>query len=129
MKFKVDENLPVEVVKLLEDNGHNAVTVLEQNLGGEPDSRIAEVCQKEKRALITLDTDFSDIRTYSPDEFYGLIVLRLKKQDKLYVLSAVSRLINILLREPLQRHLWIVEERRVRISGGEDDPKNQITSP
>ncbi|MFH1241209.1 MAG: DUF5615 family PIN-like protein [Pseudomonadota bacterium] len=129
MKFKVDENLPVEVVKLLEDNRHNAVTVLEQNLGGEPDSRIAEVCQKEKRALITLDTDFSDIRTYSPDEFYGLIVLRLKKQDKLYVLSAVSRLINILLREPLQRHLWIVEERRVRISAGEDDPKNQITSP
>jgi predicted nuclease of predicted toxin-antitoxin system len=129
MKFKVDENLPVEVAKLLEDNGHNSVTLLEQNLVGEPDSRIAEVCQKEKRALITLDTDFSDIRTYSPNEFYGLIVLRLKKQDKPYVLSVVSRLINILLKEPLQHHLWIVEEERVRISGGEDDPKNQITGP
>jgi len=125
MKFKIDENLPVEIVKLLEDNGHNAVTVLEQNLGGKPDSHIAEVCQKEKRALITLDTDFSDIRTYSPNKFYGLIVLRLKRQDKPYVLSVVSRLINILLKEPLQRHLWIVEEGRVRISG-DDDPKNQI---
>jgi predicted nuclease of predicted toxin-antitoxin system len=102
------------------------VTVLDQNLGGEPDSRIAEVCQKEKHVLITLDTDFSDIQTYSPNEFYGLIVLRLKKQDKPYVLSVVSQLINILLKEPLQRHLWIVEEGRVRISGGEDDLKNQI---
>jgi len=34
MKFKVDENLPVEVVNLLEENGHNAVTVLGQDLGG-----------------------------------------------------------------------------------------------
>jgi len=128
MKFKVDENLPVEVVKLLEDNGHDAVTVLEQNLGGEPDSHIAEICQKEKRALVTLDTDFSDIRTYSPDEFFGLIILRLKRQDKPHVLSVVSRLINILLKEPVKQRLWIVEEGRVRISGGDDDSKNQITS-
>ncbi len=129
MKFKVDENLPVEVVNLLEEDEHNAVTVLGQDLGGEPDSHIAEVCQKEKRALITLDTDFSDIRKYSPQDFYGLIVLRLKKQDKPYVLSIVRRLIKLLSKEPLERHLWIVEEGRVRISGGEDDPKNQITSP
>ncbi|MBW2106549.1 MAG: hypothetical protein JRI26_11165 [Deltaproteobacteria bacterium] len=107
MKFKVDENLPVEVVKLLEDNGHDA---------------------KEKRALVTLDTDFSDIRTYSPDEFFGLIILRLKRQDKPHVVSVVSRLINILLKEPVKQHLWIVEEGRVRISGGDDDSKNQITS-
>lgn len=66
MKFKVDENLPVEVVNVLEKNGHSAVTVLGQDLGGEPDSHIAEVCQKEKRALITLDTDFFHIRKYSP---------------------------------------------------------------
>ena len=36
MKFKVDENLPIEVVRLLEDNGHDALTILGQNLGGEP---------------------------------------------------------------------------------------------
>ena len=128
MKFKVDENLPIEVVRLLENNGHDALTVLGQNLGGEPDSRIAQVCKEEKRALITLDTDFSDIRTYPPEEFFGLIVLRLITQDKPHVLSVVSRLINILFKEPLDRRLWIVEEGRVRISGGDDDAKNQITS-
>jgi len=128
MKFQVDEKLPIEVVRLLEDNGHDALTVLGQNLGGEPDTRIAQVYKKEKRALITLDTDFSDIRTYPPEEFFGLIVLRLKTQDKSHVLSVVSRLINILFKEPLNRRLWIVEEGRVRISGGDDDAKNQITS-
>jgi predicted nuclease of predicted toxin-antitoxin system len=128
MKFKADENLPIEIVRLLEDNGHDALTVLGQNLGGEPDSRIAQVCKKEKRALITLDTDFSDIRTYPSEEFFGLIVLRLKTLDKPHVISVVSRLINILFKEPLDRRLWIVEEGRVRIRGGDDDAKNQITS-
>jgi len=128
MKFKVDQNLPIEVVRLLEDNGHNALTVLVQNLGGEPDSRIAQVCKKEKRVLITLETDFSDIRTYPPAEFFGLIVLRLNTQDKPHLLSVMTRLINILSKEPLDSRLWIVEEGRVRISGGDDNPKNQITS-
>ena len=129
MKFKIDENLPFEVAKLLEDNGHDAMSVFEQNLSGAPDTLIAEVCQNEKRALMTLDTDFSDIRTYSPDEFFGLIVLRLKRQDKSHILSVVTRLINILSKESLERRLWIVEEGRVRISGGDDDDaKNQITS-
>ena len=128
MKFKVDENLPIEVVRILENNGHDALTVLEQNLGGEPDSRIAQVCKEEKRALMTFDTDFSDIRTYPPEEFFGLIVFRLKTQDKPQVLSIVSQLINILFKEPLDRRLWIVEESRVRISGGDDDAKHQITS-
>ena len=128
MKFKIDENLPVEVMKLLEDNGHVAVSVFKQNLSGGPDEHIAEICQKEKRALVTIDTDFSDIRTYSPNEFFGLIVLRLKKHDKPHVLSVMGRLITLLLKEPLERRLWIVEEGRVRISGRDDDSSNQITS-
>ena len=121
MKFKVDENLPFEVGNLLEENGYDALTLLEQGLGGKPDSHIAEVCKKERRTLITLDTDFCDIRKYSPQDFYGLIVLRLKKQDKPYVLSVVNQLIKLLSKESLQGFLWIVEEGRVRISGGQDN--------
>ena len=128
MKFKIDENLPVEIVKLLEDYGHEAMSVFEQNLSGASDTRIAEVCQREKHTLIALDTDFSDIRTYSPHEFFGMIILRLKRQDKSHILAVVNRLINILSKESLERRLWIVEEGRVRISGGDDDSKNQTTS-
>jgi len=34
MKFKVDENLPVEVADLLRQAGYDATTVVEQHLGG-----------------------------------------------------------------------------------------------
>ena len=35
MKFKIDENLPIEVAQLLNQAGYDAMTVYEQNLGGE----------------------------------------------------------------------------------------------
>ena len=119
MKFKIDENLPVEVAILLKEIGHNATTVYQENLDGAPDSDISIVCQREKRTLVTLDTDFADIHGYPPQDFPGLIILRLKRQDKLHVLSVLNRLIMLLPYEPLDRHLWIVDEKRVRIRGGE----------
>jgi len=115
MKFKVDENLPIEVTELFKQSGYDAMTVLEEDLGGIADADLASICQKELRAFVTLDTDFADIRAYPPGQFYGLIVLRLKRQDKPYILKILSNLVLKLLTEPLERHLWIVEEDRIRI--------------
>jgi len=117
MRFKVDENLPIEVAEALRQAGHDAATVLEQRYGGSADERLAALCQRENRALLTLDMDFADIRSYPPAEFPGLIVLRLRQQDKPYVLDVLARLIRMLDQEPTERHLWIVEEKRIRIRG------------
>jgi predicted nuclease of predicted toxin-antitoxin system len=114
MKFKIDENLPVEAAELLRQAGYDAATVHEENLVGKPDADIASVCQTEKRAIITLDTDFADIRTYPPDQFSGLIVLRLKQQDKFYVLKIFERILK-LLSDELEGRLWIVDEKHVRV--------------
>ena len=61
MKFKIDENLPVEVAEVLRQAGYEATTVHDQNLAGEIDRTLALVCHSEQRALITLDTDFADV--------------------------------------------------------------------
>lgn len=66
---------------------------------------------------MTLDMDFADIRAYPPAEFPGLIVLHLRQQDRPHVLDMLARLIQLLGQEPLEQHLWIVEEKRVRIRG------------
>jgi len=117
MNFKIDENLPVEAAELLRHAGHDATTVLEQGLAGSADVNLASVCQKETRALITLDVDFADIQAYPPAQFSGLIVLRLRRQDKPYVLQTLTRLIQMFSAEELERHLWIVEEEQVRVRG------------
>lgn len=119
MKFKIDENLPIEIADVLNKNGHDAVTIIQENLAGALDRDILEICQIEKRALVTLDTDFADIRTYPPEGLSGLIVMRLGKQDKSHVLSIFNKVIRIFSEEHPDGHLWIVEDDRIRISAKE----------
>ena len=115
MKFKIDENLPGELAESLCAAGHDALTVLDQCLGGAPDEHVVEVCRNEERILVTLDLDFSDIRKYPPTERFGLIVLRPRAQDKQTVLATFSRIIPLLVREDPIGHLWVVDEKRIRI--------------
>lgn len=115
MKFKIDENLPIEVAVVLQQAGYDAATVYSQEMAGEVDQNIAAVCQAEHRAIVTLDTDFADIRAYPPAEYFGIIVMRVKRQDKPYVLEIVRRWMKTLSDEVLIGQLWIVDERRIRI--------------
>ncbi len=117
MKFKVDENLPIEVAQLLREAGHDVFTVHEQDMVGTKDRVLAEVCRSEKRAMVTLDTHFADIRTYPPENYSGLIVLRLTRQDKPHILEVMGRALKLFSSEPLEGKLWIVDEKRVRVRG------------
>lgn len=117
MLFKIDENLPVEVAELLRAEGHDAATVQEECLAGSPDSDISQICRQEQRALVTLDTDFADIRTYPPNQYAGIVVLRLKRQDKASVMDACADLVHLLTQEQLEHTLWILDENYLRIRG------------
>lgn len=115
LKFKVDENLPVEAAELLIEAGHDATSVVDQHLEGRPDLYLASICQREGRTILTLDLDFGDIRAYPPADYAGIIVLRLARQDKSYVLSVIRRFLPLLEKEPLSGKLWIVDESSVRV--------------
>ncbi len=117
LKFKVDENLPTEAAEVLAAAGHDAMTVRDQRMVGQPDTSVAAVCQQEGRVVVTLDLDFADIRAYPPNDYAGIIVLRLTLLDKFHVLSILERLLPVLEREPLAGKLWIVEETSVRVRG------------
>jgi len=117
LKFKIDENLPVEAAELLAGAGHDALTVRQQRMAGQPDANLAAVCRQEDRAMVTADLDFADIRAYPPGEYAGIIVLRPNRLDKPRVLSVLQRLLPILQREPLSARLWIVDEASVRVRG------------
>ena len=115
MKVKIDENLPLEVADLFRTAGHDATTVGDERLGGRPDATLASLVRREERAFVTLDLDFADIRAYPPEQYAGLVVLRLNHQDKPHVLQVMARLMPVFTLEGLEGHLWIVEEGRVRI--------------
>lgn len=117
MLFKVDENLHPDVAEALRQQGHDALTVFDQGLRGHSDEGVADVCQNEARALVTLDLDFADVRYYPPQDYPGIIVFRMTDQHCAAMLQFVNRFLPLLATTPLVGHLWIVEENRIRIRG------------
>ena len=117
MRFKLDENLTIQIQRLLTEHGHDADTVLDEGIGGASDSTIASVCQAEHRVLVTLDKDFADIRAYPPDQYPGIVVLRLTSNSTTDLLRIGVRLVEVLTTSSPHGQLWIVEDSRLRIRG------------
>lgn len=117
MRFKLDENLSPSLADMFTAAGHEAHSVAQEGLGGQPDDRIIEVCRGEQRIFVTLDLDFSNILAYPPAEFAGIVVLRLADQAHVAVQASIRRLLELLDREPVAGCLWIVEDHRIRIRG------------
>jgi predicted nuclease of predicted toxin-antitoxin system len=118
VKFKTDENLPAEAAAVLREYGFDADTVRDENLSGADDRTIATRARDEGRILVTLDLDFANIQAYAPHTHAGIIVLRLKRQDKATVVSYIRRIAAVLDRRSPTGQLWIVEHNRIRFREG-----------
>jgi predicted nuclease of predicted toxin-antitoxin system len=120
VRWKLDENVPMDAAELLRAVGHDCQTVYSEQLSGAPDERLMAVRVNERRVLLTLDLDFADIRRYPPGEYAGILVLRPAEPDAERVLRLVARALRVLATEPIDQRLWIVEEERIRIRGSDD---------
>ena len=65
MKFLIDEDVPVTLLKTLVKAGHDAVRVTPSS----SDPTIAETARREGRILVTLDNDFTNKSLYPPERF------------------------------------------------------------
>ena len=119
MRAKIDENMPVDAVRLLVGAGWDASTVYDEHLVGAADRRVIEACQREGRVLFSLDLDFADIRSYPPEDWSGIVVLRPGEPDRDSVLALLATALPAFAIEPVRQRLWIVEPNRIRIRGAE----------
>jgi predicted nuclease of predicted toxin-antitoxin system len=113
--FKLDENLPTEAVALLQQDGHDVSSVIQQGLVGHADPEVSRVCRSEGRVLVTLDVDFANVQNYPPRDYPGIIVVRLARQGRRQVLAVLDAVRSRLDPAELTGKLWIVEESRIRI--------------
>ncbi|MHB1654881.1 MAG: DUF5615 family PIN-like protein [Burkholderiales bacterium] len=90
MKIKLDENLPVRWVPILQNYGYDVDTVLAENLGGRPDADIWQAVCAEGRFLITQDLDFSDTRQFVPGTHAGLLLVRLREPGAQALKEAIN---------------------------------------
>lgn len=115
MKFKVDENLPVELLADLRVAGHQAETLAEEGLAGAPDPTVMERVQSEGRVLLKMDQGIANTRAYPPERYAGIILFRPATAGRGAVLSFVRRHLPTLLQAKLAGHLLVVSGRGIRI--------------
>jgi predicted nuclease of predicted toxin-antitoxin system len=115
LRFKIDENVPVEAAQLLVEAGYDCHTVHDERLVGATDEMVALACQAEARVLVTQDLDFADVRAYPPGTHPGIIVVRPRSPHRDGMLALLRRAIPLLRHEVLAGCLWVLDGDRLRI--------------
>ncbi len=61
MRFLIDECISARLASYLQDAGHDAVHVLQEGLGGAPDTAVMAEAGRQQRILVSTDTDFGEL--------------------------------------------------------------------
>jgi len=111
MKLLIDENIRREIVNFLQESGHDIMTVLSGSKNGE----IIQLATEEKRILLTHDKHFSDIFLYPPENFYGIVRIKIHPPTVSSVIKALENLLNKISQSAIEKHLIILEKDGFRI--------------
>jgi predicted nuclease of predicted toxin-antitoxin system len=115
MKFKLDENLPLEIADAFRNAGHEIDSVQSEGLTGSSDLKILEQVQHENRILLTMDKSIADIRLFPPSQHPGIVLFRPSNSGRGEVLRFVQQTLPDLLSINLSGRLAIVTPKGIRL--------------
>ena len=115
MKFKLDENLPLELLQDLRQRGHQADHVIDEGLRGVCDEELMAKVKHDGRVLLTMDKGIADVRTYPPSQYAGLVLFRSRATGKRAALEFVRRSLPDVLAAELNGRLLVVSEAGIRL--------------
>jgi len=111
MRFLIDENVRNEVKDFLKSAGHDILTLAP----GSDDETIAQVAKDTKRIILTHDQHFADILTYPPQEYSGIIRIKIHPPSPTIIIEALNDLSQKLSPEQIDKKLIILEESGFRM--------------
>jgi hypothetical protein len=115
VKFKLDENLPVELLEDLRAAGHEADGLHDEGLIGAPDDAVLDLVRRERRVLLTLDKGIADVRAYPPKAHAGIVLFRPPAAGRGTTLLFVRRHLASILERELTGRLLVITEHGMRL--------------
>jgi hypothetical protein len=115
VRFKLDENLPIELLDDLHTAGHEADGLRDEGLIGAPDEAVMDLARRENRVLLTLDKGIADIRAYPPKAHAGIVLFRPPAAGRGTTLLFVRRHLASLFERELTGRLLVVTEHGLRL--------------
>jgi hypothetical protein len=115
VRFKLDENMPVELRDDLRALGYDADTVPDEGLAGQPEGVILEQARVEGRILFTLDKGIADVRRFPPRDYAGIVLFRPASTGRGAVLAFARRHLSMILATDLAGRLVVASEFSIRV--------------
>ena len=118
LRFFADHCVPMEVVRRLRHEGHEVLTLRELMPPRSPDPMVIGKAQDLNCILLSLNGDFSDIVSYPPAKYKGIVALQLHNHPEI-ISVVMDRLAHYLAAHPnsseYEGRLFLVEPHRIRI--------------
>lgn len=111
MRFLADENLPLMLVQMLANEGHDVVRASEY---GATDERVLQNAEADRRLLLTFDKDFGELVFLRHLSAVGVILIRLPGMTIAQRTEHLRKVLPILEREA-PGHFVVVTEDRIRL--------------
>lgn len=115
MRLLLDEALQDRLVERLEEHGHDVVHVRRLGMQGASDAEVMERAAREKRVLVTTDTDFGTILALSGGAEPSVILLRGVGDSVDERLAAILRAWPLASDDLAEGAIAVVEPQRVRL--------------
>ena len=129
MRFKLDENPPVELLDNLRAAGHDADGLRVEGLIGAPDDVVLDLVRRERRVLLTLDKGIADVRAHPPEAHAGIVLFRPPAAGRGTTFLFVRRHPAALFERALTGRLLVITEHGIRLLGARSPASGDQVGP
>jgi predicted nuclease of predicted toxin-antitoxin system len=116
--FFADHCVPTSIIQFLTGAGYEVLVLREYLPIASPDTLVIEKAQELEAILISLNGDFSDVITYPPSAYGGIIAIQLRNHPEI-IPPLMGRLVGYLTNNPNMEHyrgkLLLAEVHRIRV--------------
>lgn len=83
LRFFADHCVPTSIVRFSRDLGHEVFLLRDCIPKDSPDQVVIQTAQAYQAILVALNGDFSDIVTYPPEDYLGIVGIQLRNHPEL----------------------------------------------
>jgi predicted nuclease of predicted toxin-antitoxin system len=121
IQILTDENISPKVVKSLRDQGLDVLDIKEEGWYGKEDKDILDIAFREKRFILSHDSDFGTLAINEEKRFFGILYLRLNDLKPENVARVCIKLFGQDL-DIFPGAIVVIEETRIRMRSREVEP-------
>lgn len=104
MRFLLDENIHAKLKTALRKWGHEVALVKKSS----SDAVVAAQAKKQKRILLTHDSDFLTTDLYSPDDNWAIIIIRLSPAHIKEIMQTLKESLTDIPEESILGKTWLL---------------------